>query len=138
MPRIPRLLGDQGVTFSRAYVASPSCCPSRASIFRGQYPHNHGVLGNTYPNGGFQKFYQRGNETLTVATWLQEAGYRTALVGKYLNNYPMRDDPSHIPLAGMSGTSTSVRGSTSPGCSATRAIGSSTATSRRTTKPMCS
>jgi N-acetylglucosamine-6-sulfatase len=97
MPRIPRLLGDQGVTFSRAYVASPSCCPSRASIFRGQYPHNHGVLGNTYPNGGFQKFYERGNETSTVATWLQDAGYRTALVGKYLNNFPLRDDPSHIP-----------------------------------------
>ena len=97
MPRISTLLADQGMTFSRAHVASPSCCPSRASILRGQYPHNHGVLGNRYPNGGYEMFSQRGHEESTVATWLQAAGYRTGLVGKYLNNYPLADDPTHVP-----------------------------------------
>jgi arylsulfatase A-like enzyme len=38
-----------------------------------------------------------GNEDSTVATWLQEAGYRTALVGKYLNRYPKEASQSHVP-----------------------------------------
>ena len=81
MPKTERLLGEAGTTFSRAYVASPSCCPSRASILRGQYPHNHGVKQNKAPDGGFAAFYERGNESSTIATWLNDAGYRTALVG---------------------------------------------------------
>jgi arylsulfatase A-like enzyme len=97
MPKIPKLLGEAGTTFSRAYVAAPSCCPSRASIFRGQYPHNHGVVQNKPPDGGFEEFFERGNESSTIATWLKGAGYRTALVGKYLNNYPLDDDPSYVP-----------------------------------------
>jgi arylsulfatase A-like enzyme len=55
---------------------------------RGQYAHNHGVKSNDGTNGGFPKFYATGNEASTLATWLQDEGYRTALIGKYFNAYP--------------------------------------------------
>jgi arylsulfatase A-like enzyme len=72
-----------GVTFTNAFVSTPLCCPSRASFFTGQYAHNHGVLTNGMPLGGASKF----NDTSTLAVWLKDAGYTTALVGKYMNDY---------------------------------------------------
>ncbi|PYQ08414.1 MAG: hypothetical protein DMF82_01535 [Acidobacteria bacterium] len=88
LPRIKSLLVDRGVTFTRAFVTDSVCTPSRASILTGRYAHNHGALDNTLPLGGFKKFREDGREALTFAIWLQAAGYRTALVGKYLNGYP--------------------------------------------------
>jgi arylsulfatase A-like enzyme len=64
---------------------------------RGQYAHSHGVLSNAGDNGGFPAFYRLGNEDSTVATWLQDAGYRTALIGKYLNRYPKGAKQNHMP-----------------------------------------
>jgi len=61
MPNIDALLRRQGTDFSNFFVSTPSCCPSRASILRGQYSHNHGVLRNFAPNGGYQTFRDRGN-----------------------------------------------------------------------------
>ena len=84
-------------SFANAFVTTPLCCPSRASILRGQYAHSHGVLSNGGDNGGFPAFYRLGDEESTVATWLQDAGYRTALVGKYLNRYPKEASESHVP-----------------------------------------
>jgi arylsulfatase A-like enzyme len=72
------------------------CCPSRATIFRGQYAHNTDVETNAGANGGYTRFLARQLETATVATALQQAGYRTALVGKYLNGYPRLDDFNHV------------------------------------------
>jgi N-acetylglucosamine-6-sulfatase len=91
LPRIKSLLVDRGATFTRAFVTDSVCTPSRASILTGRYPHNHGALDNTPPLGGFKKFREDGREALTFATWLQAAGYRTALVGKYINGYPGAD-----------------------------------------------
>jgi arylsulfatase A-like enzyme len=84
------------MTFRRAYVAQALCCPSRASILLGQYLHNHGVTSNAYPSGGFERFRELGHEASTIAVWLQQAGYRTILVGKYLNEYPA-GLPLHVP-----------------------------------------
>ena len=84
MPKLRELVQAQGLSFSNYYVSSALCCPSRASLFRGQLPHNTTVLTN---EDGFAKFHQLGLESSTVATWLQSAGYRTALMGKYLNGY---------------------------------------------------
>ena len=86
-----------GTTFSNFVVSTPLCCPSRASILRGQYAHNHGVLYNGGDNGGFSTFYRLGREDSTVANWLQTVGYRTALLGKYLNGYPEGADPAYVP-----------------------------------------
>ncbi len=46
MPRVRDLLVEQGVRFSNAFVPVTACCPSRVSLLRGQYSHNHGVLLN--------------------------------------------------------------------------------------------
>jgi arylsulfatase A-like enzyme len=96
MPRLKTLIADRGITFTNAFVTYPVCCPSRASILTGQYPHNHQILFNVPPLGGFAKFRDRGGETSTLATWLQAAGYRTALFGKYMNGYP-GNTPQHVP-----------------------------------------
>ena len=87
MPRLKALLADQGLTFSNMFIASPQCCPSHVSFLTGRYPHNSGVLNNWYPTGGFERFRELGAERSTLATWLQDAGYRTARFGKYLTEY---------------------------------------------------
>jgi arylsulfatase A-like enzyme len=88
-----RLLTKEGATFTNYFVTSPLCCPSRASILLGQYPHNTNVLDNT----GFRDFFGSGKETETIATWLNRAGYKTALAGKYLNGYPLGAGRNYIP-----------------------------------------
>jgi N-acetylglucosamine-6-sulfatase len=89
MPKTLSLLGDQGMTFSNAYVSNPLCCPARATIMRGQYAHNTGVWDNINDtDGGWQGYKSNGNnETDNLATSLRNGGYRTALIGKYLNGY---------------------------------------------------
>ncbi len=88
-----RSLAKQGTTFENAFVTDSLCCPSRATILRGQYAQNHQILSNAMPRGGFEKFRELGYEDSTVATWLQDGGYQTALIGKYLNGY----DTTYIP-----------------------------------------
>ena len=86
MPHVQRLR-SRGTTFTNYVVTDSLCCPSRASIFTGCYPHNTGIFTNVGPDGGFALFHARGEETDTFATRLQDRGYRTALMGKYLNGY---------------------------------------------------
>ena len=90
---MPHVLEMQqhGETFSNYYVSDSLCCPSRASIFTGRYPHNTKIFSNNAPNGGFIKFHNRGEELETFATALQARGYRTAMMGKYLNGYQPDD-----------------------------------------------
>ena len=52
-----------------------------------------GVETNGDLNGGFETAYRLGIEKSTIGTWLHDAGYRTAYIGKYLNEYP--DTASH-------------------------------------------
>jgi N-acetylglucosamine-6-sulfatase len=96
-PKVNSLLVDEGTTFSNYFVTDSLCCPSRSSILRGQYVHNHDVRSNRPPLGGFEKFHGNGDETSTIATWLHDAGYRTGLLGKYLNGYPSGVDPTFVP-----------------------------------------
>lgn len=80
---------DQGMDFRNSFVPISMCCPSRASILSGKYPHNHGVHTNvTQGWGGAPAFKLNGSEQQTIAVWLQQAGYATALFGKYMNQYP--------------------------------------------------
>ena len=97
MPKMQSLIAGQGLTFSNYFVPESLCCPSRASTLRGQYPHNTQVLSNDPPLGGFQKFYDLGEDKSDVAVWLQAAGYHTMLAGKYLNGYPLKDNHMYIP-----------------------------------------
>ena len=104
MPKTRHLIAEQGIKYENAFVTTPVCCPSRASILRGQYAHNHRILDN---RGGFDVFEGRGNESSTVATWLHDAGYKTLLVGKYLNSYDA-EDHGHIPPVGTNGMRSSA------------------------------
>ncbi|CAA9459859.1 MAG: Putative sulfatase [uncultured Rubrobacteraceae bacterium] len=97
MPQTRQLLAEEGLAFENAFVTHSLCCPSRASILRGQYTHNHQVWTNNPPDGGFSEFRSMGHEDSTVATWLKEEGYQTALIGKYLNGYARRDEETHVP-----------------------------------------
>jgi N-acetylglucosamine-6-sulfatase len=87
MPNVKSELVEKGTSFDSYFATNPLCCPSRASILRGQYTHNHQILHNEPPLGGFEKFRFLGHENSTMATWVKEQGYRTALFGKYLNGY---------------------------------------------------
>lgn len=86
MPHVEQLRA-QGTTFTNYVVTDSLCCPSRASILTGRYPHNTGIFRNAGPDGGFRLFHARAEETDTFATRLQDRGYLTALIGKYLNGY---------------------------------------------------
>jgi arylsulfatase A-like enzyme len=97
LDRMKALMADQGTTFNQYFTPNAMCCPSRASTLTGQYSHNTDVFGNGYPHGGYQTFFEKGLENQTVATALQEAGYRTALIGKYLNGYPNVGQETHVP-----------------------------------------
>jgi N-acetylglucosamine-6-sulfatase len=93
LPRTRALIGDAGATFTSSFVNNPRCCPSRATFLTGQYSHNHGVLTNGPPAGGWQRLSGTSN---WLPTWLQRAGYRTVHVGKFMNHYG-RDDPYEVP-----------------------------------------
>jgi arylsulfatase A-like enzyme len=90
-PVMPYLQGASGdpndhwVVFRNGFVNTPLCCPSRATMLTGLLTHNHGVLTNDHGRAL--------DETSTMAAWLQEAGYHTGLVGKYLNQYPFGRQP---------------------------------------------
>jgi N-acetylglucosamine-6-sulfatase len=96
-PKVNSLLVEQGTTFSNYFVTDSLCCPSRSSLLRGQYVHNHDVRSNKPPLGGFEKFHTNGDEKSTIATWMHDAGYRTGLLGKYLNGYPNGADTAFVP-----------------------------------------
>jgi N-acetylglucosamine-6-sulfatase len=88
MKTVQRTLVARGVSFSNSYATTPECCPSRVSFETGQYAHNHGVPTRHPPRGGYQGFAAQPaliENALPVA--LQDAGYRTGYIGKYLNGY---------------------------------------------------
>jgi N-acetylglucosamine-6-sulfatase len=104
MPHVLKMQKD-GVTFANFFVTDSLCCPSRASIFTGRYPHDTGIFRNVGTDGGYLAFRNRGHEQATFASALPAAGYRAALLGKYLNGYI---PASHPPAPGW--TSWSVAG----------------------------
>lgn len=76
-PNLDRMVRE-GTYFRQTYVTSPSCAPSRASLFTGVYPHTNGVLRNDEP---------------WAFSWVQllaEAGYRCVNVGK-MHTSPFED-----------------------------------------------
>jgi N-acetylglucosamine-6-sulfatase len=94
MPRVNSELVAGGTTFSNSFTNWPVCCPSRATFYSGQYAHNHRVLGNSPPDGGFARF----NDDEALPVWLQRSGYRTIHIGKYLNGYGEgANDPAYVP-----------------------------------------
>ena len=87
MVQLQALIADHGTTFASAMVPTSLCCPSRASTLTGKFAHSTGVWGNNEPHGGWSAFKANGGEQSNLAVWLDAAGYRTGLIGKYLNDY---------------------------------------------------
>ena len=86
MPKLRALVGEQGLTFKNSFVDLPLCAPSRASFFTGQAAHNTGIKANNpLDDGGWESFKDKEANALPV--WLKQAGYTTALFGKYINRY---------------------------------------------------
>jgi N-acetylglucosamine-6-sulfatase len=92
MGNVKTLLADQGTSFDSSFASFSLCCPSRATFLTGQYAHNHGVMGNAPPEGGYAKL----DSSNTLPVWLQRAGYHTVHIGKYLNGYP-GSNRTHVP-----------------------------------------
>ena len=104
LPETTALLGDAGVTFSDAVVSYPMCCPSRATFLTGQYTQNNGVRQNTaadddnplpreaFPVADIEAWpaFARDAERRSIAVALEDAGYHTGLLGKYMNGYQRR------------------------------------------------
>ena len=87
MPVLHSAVAARGASFPRMYASVPVCCPSRASLYTGQYQHNTRVLGNAVATNCSSRAWQAGPETRTFAVPLRAAGYRTFFGGKYLNDY---------------------------------------------------
>lgn len=100
MKTVNKEMKRKGVTFKSFYDNFPLCCPARTTLFTGQYAHNHNVLSNTLPDGGYGLFNElHGDNYLPL--WLQAAGYRTSYVGKFENGYAEPDEygttPTDVP-----------------------------------------
>jgi N-acetylglucosamine-6-sulfatase len=102
MPQTMRLVADQGTVFTDSIVTTPLCCPSRASLLTGNYPHNSGVFVNKL---GYQHIRDKAN---TLGVWMQRAGYNTAWIGKFLQGYSQVDDPGR-PAPGFDRWSVTLR-----------------------------
>ncbi len=76
-PNFDRLAAE-GTRFTEAYVASPVCSPSRATMFTGRYPNVHGVKGNNFP-------FNEGE--VALPRLLRARGYTTGIVGKLHLHY---------------------------------------------------
>jgi len=93
MPTVRNVLVAGGVNFTNGFVTTPLCCPSRASILSGEYVHNHQVYTNRMPMGGAPKFKDQS----TLPVWMKDAGYKTAYIGKYLNDYEALTPLGYVP-----------------------------------------
>jgi N-acetylglucosamine-6-sulfatase len=92
MPKTMRLLARHGTTFGNYIATTAQCCPSRASLITGQYAHNDGVTSNGV---GYAGLVDKRN---VLPVWLQQAGYLTFHVGKFMNGYQnFAHPPSLVP-----------------------------------------
>ena len=89
MPNLQKFFIERGTEFTNSFVSTSECCPSRSTFLTGQYSHNHGVLRN--------QLVRNLDDNQTLATWLDNSGYRTGLVGKYLNLYGILIEPTYVP-----------------------------------------
>jgi N-acetylglucosamine-6-sulfatase len=87
MPNTLDLIKREGVTFTRYITSYPLCCPSRTTLLSGRYAHSHGVISNDAPRGGWPGYQKKAVYRHNLGVWLQDAGYRTIHIGKFLNNY---------------------------------------------------
>lgn len=94
MRNVKSCLQGPGVNFTKHFVPFALCAPSRVSMLTGLQVHNHGVLKNKAPDGGYAIYQTLEDNALPV--WLQQVGYYVGHVGKFINGYD-EIAPDHIP-----------------------------------------
>ena len=71
-PHLDRIAED-GIRFTHAFTPTPTCAPSRSTLYTGLYPARHGAMGNHTECHAHLK---------TLPSTLRELGYRVAIAGK--------------------------------------------------------
>ncbi|KAI1860469.1 hypothetical protein JX265_009868 [Neoarthrinium moseri] len=87
MPALQRELVAKGTTFTNHFATVSNCCPSRASLLRGQNAHNTNITHVRAPGGNYDKWLRSGEDHDYLPHWITKAGYRAEYVGKFLNGY---------------------------------------------------
>ncbi|KAL0565432.1 hypothetical protein V5O48_016596 [Marasmius crinis-equi] len=85
MPKLRSAIAEKGTTYERFYAPVSLCCPSRVSLLKAQYAHNHNVTDVGGPYGGYHVFCEKGHNDAYLPIYLQEAGYGTYYTGKLMN-----------------------------------------------------
>ncbi len=91
MPHTTSWLVDGGTRFTDAFATTPLCCPARSTLLTGMYAHNTGI----HSNGG-QTPALVALQPLTIERALHDAGYATAIAGKYFNRWPNDLNPAYF------------------------------------------
>ncbi len=94
MPNVKTWFGNGGTEFPNAYATTPECCPSRSSIFTGQYAHNHEVKTIINDPGPPPTGASALDQGATIQHSLRDNGYRTGIYGKFLNDWDIWDEQS--------------------------------------------
>ncbi len=91
MPNVSRVIQRGGTNFTNYNAPYPLCGPARASLLTGQLAHNNHMMGNFQTSDGghfvFRSLDGKLNQDNSLGPWMQRAGYSTAMIGKYLNEY---------------------------------------------------
>ena len=88
LPKTKHWLADAGANFTNAFTTTSLCCPDRATIWSGRFEHNHGVVDN-YSGDNLDRDW-------IEPRYLHDAGYTTALVGKFITDWNFRYEPPHF------------------------------------------
>ncbi len=92
MPTVRKKLIQKGLKYV-GFSPTSACCPARSSFLTAQFAHTTGVYNNVDPTyGGWPAFHASGYEEQTIAVALDDAGYRTGLIGKYMNLWNQAPD----------------------------------------------
>lgn len=86
-PNVKKLIGEQGVTYSKHYCTVAWCCPSRVNFLTGRAAHNTNVTSTVPPYGGWPKFTEQKLNDNYLPVWINDAGINTYYVGKFMNGY---------------------------------------------------
>jgi arylsulfatase A-like enzyme len=88
LPKTKKWLAGGGTTFDQGFATTSLCCPERATIWSGRFEHNNQVVDN-YAGDNLDRDW-------IEPRYLHDAGYTTALDGKFITDWTFRYEPPHF------------------------------------------